>query len=117
MPLDAWEMRDLAARSPIGLLLPRYVALELRIGYATSRDELVFQKAVRTRPNDLADLSICIRRRQALGYDEGHVGVGLGERVEQERERSVQPDLQRAIIGGAPGFHSWRQELAERVAL
>src|SRR6478735_12178873 len=99
-------MRDLAARSPVRRLLPRYVALELRIGYATSRDKLLFQKAVRTRPNDLADLSISIRRGQALGYDEGHVGVGFDERVEQERERSIQPDLQRAIIGGAPGFNS-----------
>src|SRR3954463_14639000 len=53
VPLDTREMRDLAARSPVRQLRPRYVALELRIGYATSRNELVFQKAVRTRPNNV----------------------------------------------------------------
>ncbi len=113
LPLDTLELCNLAAGGPFRGLLPRHVAIELLPGRAAARHVLVLQKPERSRTDDLRHRLERIGLRQPLRHDEGSPD---GDRIDQQRERPLQRDLDGLVVREAPRIHRLRRGLSERVA-
>ena len=113
MPFNAPEMRDLAARCPGRRFLARLIGIKLLIHHAAAGVIFAGDKAIRARSDHLRDTAIGIGLGQAFGHDEGHGGIRLGQRIQQQGEGALQADFDGAVIHRAPFIHLARQQLAE----
>ena len=108
-------MRDLTAGRPIRCLITRAVAFVAHINHAAARHEFIAHEAIGAAANHFADLRAGIGFGQALRHDEGHIRVGLRQRIQQKREGALQANFKRAIIRGAPFIHLCREDLPEGI--
>ena len=91
-------MRDLAADHPIGRLLARHVVGIARIGGVRAGDELAGQELIWAGADRLGDLFEWIGLRDVLWHDEGDRCAATRDRVDEDRDRPFQSDLQRAVV-------------------
>ena len=117
VPLDAVEVRLLAAGDEARRLLPRHVAVEAFERGERTRGPLVAIEHVGTGADVFVDLLVGVGLRDPLRHDEADIGGGFAEAVREQRERLLQAEHEAAVVDGDEFVQRGLDALREAVAL
>ena len=118
LPDHAIEIGDFRTRRPArDTALPRLVAGEFFIHHARPSHPFTGDETIWPAAHHLLDLRERVGLRQPFGHDHRQKGGHLGERVGQQRERLLQTEPDRLVVGRTEFVGRRHQRLGERIAL